>query len=313
MASLDDKHYSMGKVSAQIGAYLVSLLFLSPICRGQDKLAAFFDPDETNEHQTEVAEALELVCPDGQMLRNQQEIVAGCRDCPRGTAEQDSESLDWKLRRVFTGHFTSVNEENIVLTGLGCEPHSKNFGGTFVFAVEHSGVRLLHYDEGLTTERCRKFQVRNARDMLVCMDDWGAQVTLWSYVYQVEFDENGHSKVTHIFEMIDLSRQKCGIDFFDGTPTFIQESHVTDLSLTNPIEGPLTLSVTATLGKKNPTEKERKACEQGEPISLPLSSYKLEFVFNGSTFEPMPKSKETLKLFPKPESPKDSYSPNPTH
>jgi hypothetical protein len=312
MLGCDDKQ-SMSKVSAQIGVFLVSLLFLSPICRGQDKLDAFFDPDEANAHRNEVAEALKLICPDGLMLKNQQGIVTGCQECPQGTAEQNSEGLSWDLRRVFTGHFTSANEENILLSGVGCESHSNNFGGTFMFAIEHSRVRLLHYDEGLTTERCRKFQVRNAPDMLVCVNDWGAQVTLWSYIHQVKFDDNGESEVTHIFETIDLSLQKCGINFYDDTPTFIQQSHITGMSLTNPVGEPLTLSVTATFGKKNPTEKERKACEQGEPISLPLTSYKLKFMFNGSTFEPLSESKETLKLFPKSESPKSSYSPNPTH
>jgi hypothetical protein len=310
MLSLDDKRCSIGKVSARIASFLLFFLFHSSGCWGQDKLVSFFDPDETNQRESQVIEALKLICPESHVLRDQQGSVAGCQYCPRETGFADEKTLDWDLKRAFTGHFTSASEENIVLSGRGCESHSENFGGTFIFAVQDSVVRLLHYDEALITETCHKFDVRGAPDMLVCMDDWGAQVRLFSYLYQVEFDEDGGSKVTHIFETVDLSRQKCGLDFYDGRPTFIQESHITELNLTNRKGRPLTLSATASLGNKNPTEKERKACEQGEPILLPLNLYQLVFLFNGSTFRPTPKSRETLKLFPKPELPKDSYSPN---
>jgi hypothetical protein len=142
------------------------------------------------------------------------------------------------------------------------------------------------------------------------VDDWGAQVYLWSYVYQVGFDDDGDSEVTHIFETIDLSRQKCGIDSYNDRPTFIQESHITDLSLAKANGGPPTLYVTATLGKKTPTEKERKACEEGVPIPLALKPYRLVFLLNGSAIIPTLKTEETLKIFPKPESPEDSHSPN---
>jgi hypothetical protein len=87
MLSFGRKHCSMGKASARIALYLAFLLFHPPICRGQDKLVSFFDPSEVNERQTQVAEALKLICPNDEILRNEQEDVAGCQHCPRGTAE----------------------------------------------------------------------------------------------------------------------------------------------------------------------------------------------------------------------------------
>jgi len=115
-------------------------LLCSVSATGQDKLAAFFDPDETNTRATELVDALKEICPQGEIARNGRGYVAGCVHCPRQTAEGDSEDLNWELKRTFSGHFTSAREDNIVITGRGCEPHSSNFGGTFVFTVKGTAV-----------------------------------------------------------------------------------------------------------------------------------------------------------------------------
>jgi hypothetical protein len=277
---------------------------LTPASHGQDKLAGFFDPDEAKVRQVEVVEALKLICPKGAISGN----GSGCRDCPKQTSFNDELGLSWDVKRVFTGHFTSVEGENLILSGRGCEPHSENFGGSFVFDMKGRSVRLLRYDEALITEKCHKFAVRDAPDMLICTDDWGAQVTLWSYVYQVAFDEDGQSDVHRIFGTIDLSPQHCGIDFFTDKPTFIQESHLTGLEMEKSPTGLPVLVVTANFGKRFPTAEERKACEQGAPIALALPTYRLEFLFDGKTFRPSEATKDSMKAFPKPESPEDSYA-----
>jgi hypothetical protein len=298
-------------IKVVIPVLLVALLFVcSPICFSQDKLASFFDPDETTALAPEVTDALKLICPQGDISRDQQGRITGCRHCPRQTTEWDAEDLDWDLKRTFNGHFTARNENNLILSGRGCEPHSGNFGGTFVFAVTDSVVRLLRYDKAVITERCRRLTVMTAPDILVCTDDWGAQVTLWSYVYAVEFRPDGKSIVKHIFGTIDKSQQKCGIDFFDDSPTSVQESHITALDVSNSKGRPSNLFITASIGEKTPTDVERKACQQGTPIPLRINSYRLDFFFDGSTFRPSEKSNATLKLFPKGESPEESYSPN---
>jgi hypothetical protein len=298
-------------VSLVLAAVLLSLLLLadSPLCLSQKKLPTFFGPDETDPQQALLVEALKLICPQGELLRDAHGIVAGCSHCPRQTTEWDADTLVWKLKRVFTGHFSSASEENIVLSGRGCEPHAANFGGTFVFTVRDSVVKLLHYNPALITERCHKFQAQNLPDMMVCTDDWGAQVTLWSFVYLVRFDRLGESNVSHIFEIIDESRQPCGIDFFDDSPTTVQKSEITALQIGKSKDGAPTLQITATLGEKNPTEEERKACQQGKPIPLTLKTYRLDFVFKDGTFQPSLETVSHLKLFPKPETRDGAFSP----
>jgi hypothetical protein len=151
--------------------------------------------------------------------------------------------------------------------------------------------------------------VHTLPDMMVCTDDWGAQVTLWSYVYQVGFGQHGEGKVSHIFEVIDKSRQTCGIDFYDDSPTTVQKSQIMALEVGNAKDGAPNLSITATLGERNPSEEERKACQQGKPIPLALNSYRLKFNFNRGTFQPSAATVSRLKLFPKAETRDGAHSP----
>lgn len=285
----------------------VLLAVFASACRGDDKGTAFFDPDEAVAYHAQVIEALKLICPAGAVAGN----GAGCHGCPKQTAfndNDDDQDVTWSLRRVFTGHFTSTTGENLIMSGIGCESHSANFGGSFIFAIDGPAIKLLRYDEALITEQCHKFEVPGAPDMLVCTDDWGAQVTLWSYVYQVAFDEDGDGDVHRIFETIDLSRQHCGIDFFTDKPTFIQESHLIGLKMEKSPTGLPVLFVTANFGRRFPTAEERKACERGAPIQLALPTYRLKFVLHGNTLRPSEPTKTSLKAFPKPEPPEGSYA-----
>jgi hypothetical protein len=282
----------------------------SPDCHGQSKLHSFFDSDETSTHRALVTNALQQICPEGQLSRDPQGNARGCSECPLQTTEHDAKGLDWTLSRAFTGHFTSVDEENIVLSGVGCEPHSANFGGTFIFAVNGPALKLLEYSSGLITETCHKFRVPNSPDMLVCTHNWGAQVTLWSYVYLVKFRQDGRSDVQHIFEVLDMSQQPCGIDFYDDSETTVQKAEITSLSLANSGEKRPALVITARLGEKTPNNEERRACQQEQKaIPLTLKSYQLEFTFEDGVFRPSPESKKSLKLFPNPESDENPWLP----
>jgi len=305
------RSYSMNTRSTLIGTlmFLVVILVSWRGCLGQSKMDAFFDPDEVSTHRILVADALKQICPRGLLSFDTHGNATGCHYCPPQATEHDADDLSWDLKRTFAGHFTSPDEENIVLTGRGCESHSANFGGTFVFAVNGSVPQLLHYESALITERCHKFRVAKSMDMLVCVDDWGAQVTLWSYVYLVKFHQNGQSNVQHIFETVDKSRQACGIDFFDGRNTSVQKSGITALEFAEPRDKSLTtLAITATLGEKSPTDEERRACQQGKPVPLTLNTYRMTFLFDGNIFRPARESEKMLELFPKAESAEHSYS-----
>ncbi len=124
----------------------------------------------------------------------------------------------------------------------------------------------------------------------------------------MKFHQNGRSDVEHIFETVDKSRQTCGIDFFDGSDTSVQKSGITALEFVEPREKSPTLVITATLGEKNPTDEERRACQQGKPVPLTLNSSRMKFFFDGGIFRPASESEKTLELFPKAESTEDSYS-----
>jgi hypothetical protein len=282
------------------------VLFHLPTCNAQDKLNSFFDPDESIAHKAVVVGALKQICPRGQLSFDKQDNPSGCRDCPHETTEWDAEETGaqgWDLQRAFMGHFASAGEEDLVLSGRGCEAHMANYGGSFIFAVTGSVPRLLRYNGALITEKCHKFRFQSSPDMLVCTDNWGSMGVVDSYVYAVKFGRDGESKVDRIFATVDKSRDNaCGISFADDKPTSVEESQITAMKLLNPTGNRTSLSNTATFGERNPTSEEREACRYGaKPIPLEIDSFRMEFFLKGSTFRPSKDTKQTLKLFPKPE------------
>jgi len=282
----------------------------SPESNSQSKTHSFFDVDETSTHRALVTNALEQICPERRLSRDAGGNATGCSECPRQTTEHDAKDLNWTLSRAFTGHFTSVGENNFVLSGLGCEDHNANFGGTFIFTVRGSALKLLDYRSGLITETCHKFRAPGSPDMLVCTREWGAQVRLWSYVYLVKFRQDGESEVQHIFEVLDVSRQPCGIDFYDDSDTTVQKAEINSLSLGDSGGKRPALVITARVGEKNPSDEERRVCQQEQkPIPLTLKTYRLEFTFEDGGFRPSSESKDALKLFPNPDSDENPWLP----
>ena len=161
---------------------------------------------------------------------------------------------------------------------------------------------LLTYRKGLITERCRKFPVPKSADELLCMDQWGAQVTLWSYLYTVRFGKDGHSEMGYVFETIGMSRQACGINFFDESKTSVERSEISGLEFGSTNKSAPLLEVVAVLGERYPTEEERKACQRGKPVPLSVKTYQLHFLFDGDRFRATRETEDKLRQFPKPGS-----------
>jgi hypothetical protein len=219
--------------------------------------------------------------------------------------------MDWELKHVTLGHFTSPISETLLLSGVGCEPHSLSSGGTFVFVLELDRPRLLDYREGLITEDCQKLPLRDHRDFLVCADRWGAQGYEASYLYGVVFDSTGKSTVQAVFETDD-NVGTCGADADGNFLGPVQQSSIKAVRFRNlNAPGPLEMLVTVALGKRVLTEAESAAClkridNPGRGDTLPpvgTKDYQLQFLFDGRWFGAARASRATRKLFPEPACP----------
>jgi hypothetical protein len=260
---------------------------------------------------SDIDNAIEQVCPEGAIKRTDAGRIVGCAECPPGTAFRGEKGMDWELKQVTLGHFTSPISNTLLLSGSGCEPHSLSFGGTYVFALGLDKPSLLDYREGLITEDCHKLPRRDGRDFLVCQDRWGAQGYEASYLYAVVFDSTGKSAVQAVFEADD-NVLSCGADVYGNFLGPVHHSSINAVRFRN-VDGPnpLEMSVTVALGKKVLTKAESDECMKrinnptfrDTPVPVATKDYQLQFLFDGGRFNVAHSSRATQKLFPKPEYP----------
>lgn len=272
-----------------------------------------FESGATDVQANQIAEALADICPNGEVTKTSDGRATGCRGCPAGTAFQDErgEGWSWELRSSTAGHFTS-KADNLLLSGAGCEPHSLDFGGSFLFILRPDRPELLTYNQGLITDHCHKLRADNGRDDLVCQNAYGGQGTTWRFVYLVSFEADGKSRREPIFTAIDTI-DTCGYgpEGIEITGP-VQHSEIEAVSFPDLNgDGRADLLITASLGKKLLTQGEREMCMQKtgtmnwdsyEPaVAVPTKDYRIEFLFDGKRFRVTPRSEATLELFPKPE------------
>ncbi len=261
-------------------------------------------PGNSEASKTEIANAVAQICSPNEIILKSGDPV-GCQSCPSGSDFEENPTLGWHLEHVTTGHFTSANQENIILSSLGCESHARNFGGSFILLRDPVKPKLLRYNPSLITTRCHKSRFADGRDFLVCQDEWGAQEWLWSSIYAIAFDEAGTGSVfSRLFETFD-SALTCGEDS-DGKPGgSVQSSKIKSVRFQERNGELVGLSLTVTLGKKQLSQIERDACQQNgaTPTPIPENGYSINFSVQGREFKVDPASSAAFKLFPKPTFP----------
>jgi len=295
------------------GWFLLLILILGNPVAVRCQNSSVFDvrADQNVVRPNDITRAIGEICPAKAITRTEDGKIIGCAECPPGTAFSAGEDLDWELKRATLGHFVSPNSETLLLSGSGCEPHSLNFGGTFVFALELGKPRLLDYRRGLITEDCQKLPRGDGLEFLECADRSGMQGFEASYLYSVIFDSTGKSAVQAVFTADDDVRT-CGVD---NEWNYLGSVHHSYIKAARFRHGdgakPLEMSVTVAIGRRVLTKAESDACIRrpddprftGPPVAVNMKDYRLHFLFDGRRFEAARSSREIQKLFPKPEYP----------
>lgn len=257
---------------------------------------------------TVVTRALREICPSGLLTKDRNGRVNGCTVCPKQTGAGSGWVGGWALNSALTGRFGSNSADLLLLGGSGCEPHSLNFGGTFVFNLNREGPAFLHYNGGLQINRCTIFHEASGRDLIVCEDQWGSQGNLWSRLYRVSLLRSGEARISPIFTTYD-SVATCGIGPDGRAIDTIQHSGIRDFQLVSNTNGKVILVVTATLGRKRLTQAERRQCSALLPgsqndlarqMSITTRVEHIVFYFNDVTFLVAPASRAAASHFPRP-------------
>jgi hypothetical protein len=261
-------------------------------CRSQGRAAQPADSVAPAANQADVEAAVATLCKPADVIRSRNGNASGCKSCPQGTDFFGQNLGEWELRNSLAGHFTSAQDNELLVGGFNCDSHANNFGGSFVFSLKSGKPRLLKYDNGLMTDRCHKFPYADGREFLVCQGGWSGQGLNDSTVVLVRFGAKGQDSDTVIFRTSDATAN-CGED----PTTKVPSSGIKDIKFSSKDSGELTgIAIIATFGQITCGEVNKKRAPGKEFPSV--KTYELHYNFDGKQFTIAPESKAALKAFP---------------
>lgn len=247
--------------------------------------------------KTDIEAAVAIICAPGDVIRAKDNSISGCHKCPEGTGFRQFHSDDeWVLGKSLVGHFTSAQDDNLILEGFECESLAMNNGGSFVFLMNAGKPQLLMYDEGLITDDCHKFPYADGREFLVCDGGWDGGGEVDSSVFLANFDTTGEVSQMNLFNTSDTTGA-CDEDPNEK----VEFSDIRRVNYLTKDSGELRgLSLTATLGHIKCAEANFDTDDLEErKIPSAVKSYEIEFTYDGKRFTVDPQSRAAFRLFPK--------------
>jgi hypothetical protein len=268
------------------------MISASPACHSQSRPAKPSTAVAPAPNQSDIEAAFAVLCKPSDIIRSKNGNASGCKACPKGTDFFGQNMGEWEFRIALSGHFTSAQDDDLLIGGFNCDSHANNFGGSFVFSLKSGKPRLLKYDNGLMIDDCHKFRYPVGSEFLVCQGGWSGQGENNSSVFLARFDASGKDDQTIIFAASD-STATCGDDLSVKVPS----SGIKDVKFSSKDSGELIgMTITATFGQVTCREVNAKHAP-GKEMST-VKTYELHYNFDGKRFTIAPESKAALRAFP---------------
>ncbi len=276
-----------GKNVLRVAMLFVAFLPARVSCR-QGAPAPKFNTASAGVRASDIEAAVSTICRARDITRSKDGSVSGCRVCPEGTDFFADGHSNWEIYAQTPGHFTSPQDDNLLLDGTGCDSHASNFGGSFLFAIKDGKARLLKYDQGLVTEQCYKFAYSDGRDFLVCRGGSTFQGESTQIIFMAAFDATGKAVITKLISATNTKDTCLGDIRF--SPRVSGESGTSGKSVE--LTG---MAIAAKQGTSDcsPTQTDEKAGK----LSLAVKSYEIEFLFDGKHFKVTTASRASLYRF----------------
>ncbi len=282
------------------------LIFLLSATAWAQPPKTIFPSDSKDPKLSGGAALLEAVCP-GRVIVGKE---IGCRGvCPESSAFA-GEDFEWNLAAVIRGHFLSPQSDDAILSMVGCEPHSENWGGTILLTRKVQKWTMLWYKAGVETSQCHKVKLRDNREILVCLGSEGGQGNVWTQLYVEDLQaprptlmagENG------FFGVFD-STDTCGWMSDDiSKPDPLIHAYIERVSFTEAGGGVAAITVSAAYGERKMTREDVEICTKqnrtkgsnGSSFLPPTKRYQIDFVFADGTYQGTPQSAPAAQVFDK--------------
>jgi len=279
----------------ELALSIIGGLTIAIACIGQlVEPRAAFPADSLKPSVAYGSELLESVCP-GRV--NDADEVRCKGACPEITGFP-GDGFEWTLTHVNRGHFLSPASDDAVLSMSGCEPHSMNFGGTILLTRRSHGWSMLWYKPGVDTRQCHKVALRNRREILVCLGEYGGQGNIWKALYVEDLLTPTPSLMAggdHFFQVFD-NTLACGGEADDKTkPNPLTKAYIEKVLFGTRGRGESEIAVTFQTGARQMTPEDVLKCvdernptkpRSGDNFSPPTKRYQVTFVFDGQGYKP---------------------------
>jgi hypothetical protein len=259
----------------------------SRACWGQAALAPKFNTASAGVRADDIEAAVNAICAPRDIVRSKDGSASGCRVCPKGTDFYGDGIDDWGMYAETPGHFTSPQDDNLLLDGARCDSHASNWGGSFMFTVKSGEVRLLKYDRGLHTDECHKFAFPDGRDFLICRGGSTYQGESTEMIFMAAFDAAGSGVTTKLISAMDTANTCLGEIKFSPAESGRSQSPGKSVEITG-------LTITAMQGTTDCAASQNATAGK---LRRNIKSYEIEFLFDGKNFTVAPASRVALRRF----------------
>ncbi len=247
-------------------------------------------------HQPDAKEAMAVlnsICPGNvQTSKLQHGMAYGCGPCPAftgfaGEKPRPGEGPAFELRAVMEGAFAQAGASELLAEFYGCEPHANNFGGTVLLRQSETAFKRAGYVPGMIGI-VRGFRLKDGRDLVLERGGYTGQGETTEWVSTHDFAANGDSAEHTLLSLQDTSLQYCELDRVQIGD--IAKLEFPDLNG----DGLPDLRITVRSGKVTVPAMYHGNCEKRfKPPPVP--SYRIDFLFDGTTFHVAPGSAPTLR------------------
>jgi hypothetical protein len=238
---------------------------------------------ENQAHRPDAAEAVPLlkaICETGAQIR---ETPRGaqmyCSPCPDFTSMHGLTMQQFQLRWVLPGSFTASGSQDIAAFFEGCEPLTANFGGAVLLNKTADGWKMARYDPAVSPVSARTIRLNTGRDLLFSESNAIGLGLDQNSLYTYDFTQQPVTAQHIILQIADTARA-CGYD-------------ITKASLDQVAWRGQDFTTTVTWGRIKATPDYLRDCPDKIP-PVPTQTYRLNFTFDGATFQPAPDSVKTF-------------------
>jgi hypothetical protein len=257
----------------------VAAAFLSFLCYAAP--SDLIPSDAAKISPADASPFVEAICPENT-------VAMGCSVCPKETAFAGNPA--WSVRTITYGHFLSVNSQDALVSGSGCEDHAHGMRGAYLFTKDRSFWWKLWYSPGQIADACKKITASDARDLLVCAASDSHQGVGDSFLYLLDASRDPKTReddTLDVFFGLDDSLGSC-LKLPDGNTV---KGEIESVSFAPASSYPMRIIVTARLGKAAVPDDVLSACDQSNnarPPTIATVSLRYEFVLNGRKIVPEP-------------------------